>query len=185
MEYESLDRAILFAAQRHRGQRRDGEHPLPYLTHPIEALGNLRYVGQVTDPKMLVVAVLHDVLEESETTADEVEAHFGPEVRQLVVELTRREPTRSETAGMDKTEIRALRSAILLAEIAEMSPEAQTIKLADRLANLREAKRTRSLAKLERYYVQTREILKIIPKTVNPHLWREIQAELPTSKPKS
>lgn len=79
---------------------------------------------------------------------------------------------------MSKAEIWALRSDMLLAEIAQMSPDAQQIKLADRLSNLREGFRTKAGEKLARYIRQSRQILEIIPREVNPGLWDAIEAEL-------
>jgi guanosine-3',5'-bis(diphosphate) 3'-pyrophosphohydrolase len=179
MNPDPLDLAIEVAARAHRGQRRDGDHPLPYFTHPIEVLVNLRHVGGVSDPRALVAAVLHDTLEETDLTADEIEAQFGSQVRALVVELTRKEPSDDERAGLTKSEIWSLRSEMLLSEIQRMSPAAQTVKLADRLSNVREGKRTKRNGKLERYLAQTRRILEIVSRDVNPGLWDAIQAELP------
>ena len=79
---------------------------------------------------------------------------------------------------MSKAAIWELRSSILLAEIAEMSPEAQTIKLADRLSNYREALYSKSPAKLARYRKQTEEILRIVPRSINQPLWDAIRMEL-------
>lgn len=173
-----LDEAIRWAAELHSGQVRDGDAPLPYLVHPIDVLSNARYVGGVTDPDMLVAAVLHDTVEESGANLDEIEGRFGKRARELVGELTRREPTAEETAGLSAKEIWKLRAEMLLQEISKMSPDAQTLKLADRLSNLREAKRTKKGDKLERYLWQTGRILEIVPKTVNPGLWESILKEM-------
>jgi (p)ppGpp synthase/HD superfamily hydrolase len=59
-----------------------------------------------------------------------------------------------------------------------MSEEIQTIKLADRLANIRQSKVTRKPKKLVRYKRQTEEILRLIPKSVNPTLWQAVFDEL-------
>ena len=179
MEYESLDRALVFAARRHRKQRRDGENALPYFTHPVEVLLCLRYEGSVIREPMLCAAILHDLLEETKTQASEIEARFGAEVAHLVRELTRREPSAQETEGLGKEEIYRLRTDWLLQEISAMSPEAKTIKLADRLANLRDARRSRRGTKLERYQRQTRAILQVIPRETNANLWDAIHAEIP------
>ena len=53
MAEPNLELAIEFAVQAHRSQFRDGDHPLPYITHPLDVLANLRYTGQVTDPAIL------------------------------------------------------------------------------------------------------------------------------------
>jgi len=177
----SVDAAIEFAAKAHRGQIRDGANPLPYITHPVEVLVNLRYLGGVTDEAMLCAAALHDVVEETSVRFEAIEERFGPRVRELVQELTRREPTPAETKGMTKDQIWELRSGMLLAEIAKMSPDAQAIKLADRYSNLSEARRTKAGKKLARYNDQTTKILKIVPKKINPGLWeaiKNLQAEI-------
>ncbi len=179
MTYKRLDRAIQAAARWHAGEERDGDNPLPYITHPMEVLVNLRYVGGFTDEDLLCTAALHDVIEESDATLEEIEREFGTRVRGLVKELTRREPTKRETEGLSKEEIWQLRADMLLEEIAKMSPEAQSVKLADRLANVREGKRTKLGDKLRRYLVHTYQILETVPREVNPALWDAIQAELP------
>jgi (p)ppGpp synthase/HD superfamily hydrolase len=173
-----LDTAIRFAAERHEGQWRDGESPMPYITHPVEVLLNLRHVGKVTDEAILLAAVLHDLLEETSTTLEELAELFGERTAELVRQVTRDEPTEAEVAGLSKDEIYELRTARFLEEIKRMSPEAQMVKLADRLSNLRAAKLTRSEKRLKRYRAQTERILEIIPESVNPPLWRAVRAEI-------
>jgi len=178
MRLPSLHRAVSFALQAHSGIDREGSFPLPYVTHPIEVLNNLRYVGNVTDTELLCAAVLHDVLEESPIHLEEIQAQFGKRVGLLVQELTRREPTLEEVSGLGKSQIWNLRSEILLGEIASMSFEAQTIKLADRLSNLRQARRIKKGEKLKRYMGQTKKILELVPESVNSGLWTAIRREL-------
>ncbi len=173
-----LDEAILVAAKLHNGQVRDGEKPLPYIVHPIEVLSNLRYVGHVIDEDMMVTAVLHDTVEESGTDLDKIGKQFGKRVKALVAELTRREPKKKEIAGLSLEEIWTLRSDMLLEEIAKMSGDAKTIKLADRLSNLKEALRTKFGDKLDRYLAQTAQILDAIPREVNPSLWDALGSTL-------
>ncbi len=167
-----------FAVEKHDGDYREGEGGLPYSTHPVEVCVALRYIGGVTDEDMLCAAMLHDVLEETSITSAELEVHFGPRVSQLVLELTRREPSPHEVVNLTKEAVWELRSGILLDEISRMSPDAQAVKLADRLANFRQAKITRKAAKMRRYVSQTKQILEIIPKSVNPGLRKAIASEL-------
>jgi len=171
----TLERAIGFAVHAHAGQFRDGDNALPYVTHPLDVLHKLRYVGLVTTESTLTAAVLHDVLEETAVSADEIRAEFGDDVAAVVLSVTRREPTEAETAGMNKDQVWQLRSDILLGEIAEMDLTARTIKLADRLSNLEEALRTRTGKKLARYLAQTERILEIVPRSVNAPLHRAIR----------
>lgn len=178
MDQSRLEIALQLAASAHSGQVRDGKFPLPYLTHPVDVVNNLRYIGEVTDEALLAAGLLHDVVEETEVTLDEIERLLGAEVAGLVKEVTRYEPTESERDGLDKHEIWELRSNHLLGEIRQMSERAQTLKLADRLSNLRQAKVTRSHDKWLRYCQQTEDILSIIPKTVNSRLWEAVQSEI-------
>jgi (p)ppGpp synthase/HD superfamily hydrolase len=172
-----LHSGLQFAVKAHAGQDREGEMPPPYVCHPVEVMLNLRYVGGVADEDLMVVALLHDTIEESNVTLKEIQSAFGDRVATLVQELTRYEPTSSETKGLSKPEIWQLRSDFLLKEIGGMSADAQKIKLADRLSNVREAKRSKSPAKLKRYLAQTEKILEIIPRDRNPSLWDAIKAE--------
>jgi len=178
MRYPLLDKAILLAAQLHQGQEREGDAPLPYITHPVEVLLALRNEGGETDEDLLCAAALHDVIEESGADFSELRSVVGDRATRLVRELTRREPTKEETKGMSKDEIWKLRANMLLDEIREMSPEAQRVKLADRLANVREARRTKVGPKWDRYAWQTGEILKIVPRERCPGLWDAIRGEL-------
>ncbi|RYG24684.1 bifunctional (p)ppGpp synthetase/guanosine-3',5'-bis(diphosphate) 3'-pyrophosphohydrolase [bacterium] len=178
MRYPRLDKAIVLAAQLHKGQEREGDAPLPYITHPMEVLMALRYEGGETDEDLLCAAALHDTIEESQADLGEIRSVVGERAANLVEELTRREPSKEETKGMSKDEIWKLRANMLLDEIREMSPEAQRVKLADRLANVREAKRTKAGPKWERYAWQTEEILKIVPRERSPGLWDAIRGEL-------
>lgn len=178
MAYSLLSSAILFAAEKHDQDYRDGDYGLPYATHPIEVCTLLRYVGGVTDEEVLCAAALHDILEETSVPAEELEAKFGSRATALVKELTRTEPSAKEIEGMDKEAVWQLRSGLLLKDIEGMSKDAWQVKLADRLANLRQAKITRSGKKLSRYVDQTKKILKVIPKSANVALWRAIESEL-------
>jgi len=140
---------------------------------------HLRNVGGITNEDLLCVAVLHDVLEETKTSRSEIEKLTNARVLDLVIELTRREPSADEIKGKTKDQIWKMRAQMLIEEIASMSEDAQRVKLADRLANVREAKRVKSPRKLERYFWQTFQILKAVPVQVNAPLWHAIRAELP------
>jgi (p)ppGpp synthase/HD superfamily hydrolase len=134
----------------------------------------MRYVGLVEDEELLCAALLHDVLEESNVTEQQLSELFGASVAELVAEVTRFEP---DTTGLGEEERYELRTKIFLEEIAKMSERAHTIKLADRLSNLRQARVTRPKKKLARYIEQTKLILDLIPRGVNPALWDAVLAE--------
>ncbi|MBS1718402.1 MAG: bifunctional (p)ppGpp synthetase/guanosine-3',5'-bis(diphosphate) 3'-pyrophosphohydrolase [Armatimonadetes bacterium] len=174
-ELGMVQQAALWAAELHADEVRDTPNPLPYVTHVMEVASNLRYTGGVTDEEMLAAAFLHDAVESFHTSHQEVDKRFGKRVSELVKLLTREEPTPAQTKGMTKDEIWQLRSDILLGEIEKMSKDAMAIKLADRLANLREALLFKKGDKLTRYLAQTNRILEIVPRTVNPGLWTAIR----------
>lgn len=172
---ERLQEAIAWAVELHRGQWRDGESPLPYITHPLDVLAKTRYIAGVTDEDMLCAAVLHDTFEECGTQPRVIAKKFGKITATLVEELTRTEPTPDQIQGLDKDQIWKLRSEFLLKDIeTQMSREAHLIKLADRLSNLEEAERVRTGKKRTRYLGQTQQILDIIPRRVSPELWDAI-----------
>lgn len=173
-----LQEALGFAVERHSGQWRDGEGALPYACHAVEVASLLRHVGGVTSKVELAAAFLHDLVEETGTELGEIEAVFGGEVAELVGEVTRWEPGEAERAGKSAGEVYAMRTAALLEEIARMSDGAQRIKLADRLSNLREAKRTRGPKRLARYLDQTRAILGVTRRSSSPALWDALAGEL-------
>jgi guanosine-3',5'-bis(diphosphate) 3'-pyrophosphohydrolase len=174
----SLLLAVETATRAHAGILREGDAPLPYATHAIEVMINLRYVGGVTDPEMLCAAALHDTVEGDALTLDQIEKYFGERVRSLVGELTRTEPSAVQIANLPKDEVWQLRADMLVDEISKMSPNAQQIKLADRLANVREAHRAKRGKKLRRYLSQTKQILQVVPRSRNKSLWDAIKAEL-------
>src|SRR5687767_6285872 len=83
-----LLRALEFAARKHRDQRRKGCDEAPYINHCIGVANLLTSVAGVTDVTVLAAAVLHDTVEDTDATPEELEAQFGAAVRSLVMECT-------------------------------------------------------------------------------------------------
>ena len=80
-------KATQFAALKHCDQRRkDGK--TPYIIHPISVAMILSEIGSIEDPEILSAALLHDTLEDTDTSGDELENFFGSRVRIIVEELT-------------------------------------------------------------------------------------------------
>lgn len=121
-----LLRALHFAADKHRDQRRKGEEASPYINHLIEVAELLACEGGVTDLIILHAAILHDTLEDTRTTAEELEAMFGSEVRQVVEEVT-------DDKRLPKTE----RKRLQIEHAPGLSTCAKVIKLADKISNIR------------------------------------------------
>lgn len=120
-----LLQAIDFAARKHKDQRRKDEHASPYINHPVYVAFLLAEIGKVTDPEILAAAILHDTIEDTQTTPEELEAKFGPRVRKLVEEVSD-----------DKSRTREVRKQLQIDHAKQLSPDAVPIKLADKIANV-------------------------------------------------
>src|SRR4051812_33376891 len=118
--------ALDFAAERHSAQRRKGPDAAPYVNHLIEVAMLVAKVAQIDDVEVLIAAVLHDVLEDTPTTPDEVSARFGPRVLQFV-----------EALSDDKSLPRRRRREITLEELPEMEALVKVVKLADLTSNIK------------------------------------------------
>jgi GTP diphosphokinase / guanosine-3',5'-bis(diphosphate) 3'-diphosphatase len=81
-------RAASFAAYKHRNQRRKDVDASPYINHPLELARVLAEEGGVTDAATLCAALLHDTVEDTDTTPDELERVFGTEIAGIVSEVT-------------------------------------------------------------------------------------------------
>ena len=121
----ALLRALHFAADKHRDQRRKGEEASPYINHLIEVVELLAREGGVTDLTTLQAAILHDTLEDTQTTAEELTALFGVEVRQVVEEVTD-----------DKHLPKAERKRLQIEHAPHLSERAKIVKLADKISNI-------------------------------------------------
>jgi len=119
--------AIAFAAHKHRGQLRKDAEKTPYINHPIALVRVLLVEARVTDEKTLLGAVLHDTLEDTETTFDELRERFGRKVAELVVEVSD-----------DKSLLAEERKALQIEHAPHLSKRAKLVKLADKICNLRD-----------------------------------------------
>lgn len=126
-----LLRAIAFSAQQHRNQRRKDVEASPYINHPIQVATILATVGGVADLTTLVAAILHDTVEDTETTPEELEERFGPDVQLLVAEVTD-----------DKSLSKVDRKRLQVEHAPLSSVAAKLIKLADKISNVRDATET-------------------------------------------
>jgi guanosine-3',5'-bis(diphosphate) 3'-pyrophosphohydrolase len=119
--------AVAFAAHKHRDQRRKDVAASPYINHPIALAQVLANEGDVTDLVALCAAVLHDTVEDTDTTETELIERFGPEIARTVMEVTD-----------DKSLGKAERKALQIEHAPHMSHAAQQVKLADKISNLRD-----------------------------------------------
>ncbi|MGI9007420.1 MAG: HD domain-containing protein [Streptosporangiaceae bacterium] len=139
-----VSEAIDFATAAHGDQQRPTG--VPYLEHLLEALEALARGAGVTDPDLLCAAVLHDVVEDTEVTSEDLEKRFGPRVAELVgwVTIPRARP------GQDKTAVKEA----ALGRLGSAPRDAILVKLADRLSNV-QTLRNLPLERQRRYYDQT------------------------------
>ena len=84
----SFVKAVTFAAEKHRNQRRKDADASPYINHPIALANVLANEAGVSDSTVLCAAILHDTIEDTETTEDELTTAFGSRVASVVVEVT-------------------------------------------------------------------------------------------------
>src|SRR5579862_1116892 len=119
--------ALQFAAQKHRDQRRKDLEASPYINHPIALANVLWGEGRVHDPVVICAALLHDTIEDTETTAEEIRASFGAKVARVVEEVSD-----------DKTLDKATRKRLQVEHAPHISREAKLVKLADKICNLRD-----------------------------------------------
>ena len=120
-------KAAEFAADRHRRQRRKDVHATPYINHPLALARLLSNEGGVEDPEILAAALLHDTIEDTETTAAELSEAFGERVASIVLEVSD-----------DKSLSHEERKRRQVSNAPHASDDAKLVKLADKTCNLRD-----------------------------------------------
>jgi guanosine-3',5'-bis(diphosphate) 3'-pyrophosphohydrolase len=124
------DQAVLkaahFAAQKHAGQRRKGAAAEPYINHLLEVAELVASALAEPDTNLVIAALLHDTVEDTGTTKEELAETFGSDVADLVMEVTD-----------DKSLPKAERKRLQIAHASQISVRSQVIKLADKISNLR------------------------------------------------
>ncbi len=168
--------AFVFAADKHRHQRRKGDSALPYINHPIELANVLYNEAGITEPAILCAAILHDTLEDTDTTADDIARRFGEKVRDIVVEV-------SDDRRLPKID----RKRLQIEHAPNLSLEARLVKLADKICNLRDILETPpsgwNLTRKQEYFDWARAVVDGL-RGVNPTLERlfdEVYARRPES----
>ena len=118
-----FDKAIKFAVDKHAGQTRKGTN-IPYITHPLETMTILNSMR--ADTNLLIAGLLHDTLEDTNTTADELANNFNKEVAELVASHTE-----------DKTKSWKERKTNGVKELEQASKRFKMLVMADKVSNLR------------------------------------------------
>ena len=120
-------RAVHFAADKHRDQRRKDAKASPYINHPIALAQVLSEEAGITDIDVLCAAILHDTIEDTRTTVDELRTNFGHRITDIVLEVTD-----------DKSLSKEQRKKLQIEHSSHASYEARLVKLADKICNLRD-----------------------------------------------
>ncbi len=120
-------RALEFASRKHSMQRRKDADASPYINHPISLVSILAVEAGIHDPDVLCAALLHDTVEDTDTTGVELIEHFGSAIAEIVLEVTD-----------DKSLEKQQRKRLQIEHAHSLSPAAGLVKLADKTANLRD-----------------------------------------------
>ncbi len=144
--------ALRFSAEKHSNQRRKDGAKSPYINHPIEVVQLLWEVGGVRDTSVLLAAILHDTVEDTNTRPEEIRDRFGQEVLSLVLEVT-------DDKRLPKPE----RKRLQIVTAPHKSHGAKLIKLADKACNVRNLVATPpkdwSLARRREYLLWTEQVV--------------------------
>lgn len=122
-----LIKAADFAAFKHRQQRRKDAEASPYINHPLALARVLKLEAGVAGMDVLVAAILHDTVEDTETTVEELEREFGQTIAAIVAEVTD-----------DKNLPKPDRKRLQVEHAPHISHQAKLVKLADKICNLRD-----------------------------------------------
>ena len=124
-----LDRAIVFAVRAHAGIERRGKG-FPYIVHPMEAV---EIVATMTrDQELLAAAVLHDTVEDTDVTIEQIQAEFGDRVAALVAS-----ESEDKDCGVSKEESWHARKQAAIERLANASFDSKIVALGDKLSNMR------------------------------------------------
>jgi guanosine-3',5'-bis(diphosphate) 3'-pyrophosphohydrolase len=168
--------AAEFAAHKHKGQRRKGETRRPYIGHCLEVARMIAEIAKSDDPTILSAAILHDTLEDTDTTREELIEAFGERVTDFVVQVT-----------VDKSLPKKQRKKSQIEHAAHLSPGAKLIKLADKISNVRELgedpRKDWSRKKLEKYFKWAKDVVESLG-SVNADLEKAFAATVKEAEAK-
>ena len=120
-------KALSFASEKHRNQRRKDIGASPYINHPIALVSVLVREGEIDDINVLCAALLHDTIEDTDTLPEELVEEFGEEIAGIVLEVTD-----------DKSLPKLQRKRLQVEHAPHSSDGAKLVKLADKICNLRD-----------------------------------------------
>ncbi len=119
----NIQKAIVFATQKHEGQKRKGTD-IPYIVHPMEVMQILTDMN--CEEAVIIAGILHDTLEDTDTTPEEIREAFGENILAIV-----------QTESEDKSKTWKERKQRTVDELTEASTESKQVCFADKLSNIR------------------------------------------------
>lgn len=126
-DLSTILKALKFAALKHRDQRRKDEEKSPYINHPIDLANILCNEAHITDVEVICGALLHDTVEDTNTTPEELEELFGATITEIVMDVT-------DDTSLPKIE----RKRKQIEHAPKACAKAKLVKLADKISNLRD-----------------------------------------------
>ena len=156
---------IIRAAQFSAWKRRKSHGAEPYINHPLDLAHVLWFEGKVRDPSVIAAALLHDTIEDTQTTLGELQGEFGNTVASLVMEVT------------DESTVHwRLRKRLQISRARSSTWGAKQIKLADKICNLRDmiasAPKGWSIERVRNYFDWAKEVIDQL-RGANPLLERK------------
>ncbi len=156
VDVEQILEGVSFAAEKHKLQVRKNKEQTPYISHPIGVTVNVMKIGHVRDASVIIAALLHDTIEDTQTTYEEIESQFGKEVATYVDEVTD-----------DKSLAKDQRKRHQVVSAAKKSAGAAQIKLADKLYNLNDLSNNPpadwTRARIDQYYQWAKSVVDRLP----------------------
>jgi len=129
MDTSILDKAIVFAVKAHAGTERRGK-AFPYIVHPLEAVEIV--ATMTTDQELLAAAALHDTVEDTDVTLDDIRREFGDRVAKLV-----EEESDVFMEGVSEADSWHERKQAAIDRLSRASRDAKMVALGDKLSNAR------------------------------------------------
>ena len=162
MRMKLLLKALTFAAHKHKDQRRKDIDASPYINHPISLADILCNEGHITDVETICGALLHDTVEDTETSPEELDKEFSGAIRDIVMDVT-------DDKSLSKSE----RKLQQIEHAAHASDKAKLVKLADKIANLRDIANSPppdwNLERRQEYFDWAKKVIDQV-RGVNPRL---------------
>lgn len=124
--FELYSRALTFATIAHQNQRRKVNN-IPYIIHPIGVSNYAVNIGKIEDINIVVACLLHDTVEDTSVTIDDIEAHFGKKIKTIVEQVT---------DDKNLTQVERKRQQVI--NVKHKTNEAKIVKMCDTIYNLKD-----------------------------------------------